>query len=82
MNKYILKINGMRCGMCESHINDVLRKNFKIKKVSSSHLKNETIILTEEDIAFEDIKNVIDKTGYYLTNIEKNTVIKKGLFWK
>ena len=24
-----LKIDGMMCGMCESHMNDVIRKNFK-----------------------------------------------------
>ena len=27
---FILKIDGMMCGMCESHMNDVIRKNFKI----------------------------------------------------
>ena len=35
-------INGMMCGMCESHINDVIRQNFKIKKVTSSHKKGLT----------------------------------------
>ena len=32
-------ISGMMCGMCESHINDVIRRNFSVKKVSSSHSK-------------------------------------------
>ena len=32
-------INGMACGMCESHVNDVIRQNFQIKKVTSSHKK-------------------------------------------
>ncbi len=36
MVKITLKINGMMCGMCESHINDVIRKTFPVKKVSSS----------------------------------------------
>ena len=36
MIKTTLKIDGMMCGMCESHMNDVIRKNFKIKKVTSS----------------------------------------------
>ena len=36
MIKTTLGINGMACGMCESHINDVVRRNFKVKKVSSS----------------------------------------------
>ena len=29
MIKTTLKIDGMMCGMCESHMNDVIRKNLK-----------------------------------------------------
>ena len=47
MLKYILKIDGMMCGMCEAHINDAVRKNFPVKKVSSSHTKGETVMLSE-----------------------------------
>ena len=36
MIKTTLKIDGMMCGMCEAHMNDVIRKNFKVKKVTSS----------------------------------------------
>ena len=32
MVKTVLKIDGMMCGMCESHMNDLIRKNFKSKK--------------------------------------------------
>ena len=28
MKKIILKIDGMRCGMCETHVCDFIRKNF------------------------------------------------------
>ena len=34
MYKTIAKVDGMRCGMCESHVNDVVRRNFDVKKVS------------------------------------------------
>ena len=47
MKKITLKIDGMMCGMCESHVNDAIRRAFRVKKVSSSHAKGETIILTE-----------------------------------
>ena len=50
MNKYIIKIEGMMCGMCETHVNDVFRRNFKIKKVSSSHFKNEAIVIPPEEV--------------------------------
>ena len=44
-----LKIGGMMCGMCESHINDAVRKALPVKKVTSSHSKGQTVILSEED---------------------------------
>lgn len=43
----------MMCGMCESHVNDAVRKAFPVKKVTSSHGKGETVILTETDISEE-----------------------------
>lgn len=55
MLKIILKIDGMMCGMCESHINDVIRKNFAVKKVSSFHSKGKTEIITENPIPEEDL---------------------------
>ncbi len=70
MFKYILKINGMMCSMCEAHINDVIRKNFDVKKLKSSHKKNMTTFLSEKYIDEKDIKNVIDSTGYVLDSID------------
>ncbi len=79
--KYTLKINGMMCGMCEAHINDVVRKNFDVKKVSSSHLKKQTIILTTQEIEEELIKDKINQTGYTVEDIKKETTEeKKGFF--
>ena len=46
MVETILKIDGMMCGMCESHINDVVRKTANIQKVSSSNTRGETVILS------------------------------------
>lgn len=37
MVKTTLKIDGMMCGMCESHVNDAIRNAFPVKKVTSSH---------------------------------------------
>lgn len=82
MYKIILKINGMKCGMCESHVNDIIRKNFNVKKVNSSHLKGETILFTKDDVNKEDVEKVINPTGYILEDFSKVEAIKKGLFWK
>ena len=42
-----VKIDGMMCGMCESHINDAIRNAFSVKKVSASHGKGEADIISE-----------------------------------
>ena len=80
MYRYTLKINGMMCGMCEAHINDVIRKNFEIKKVNSSHTKNQTTILCEKEIDEEILKSKIGETGYIVENIKKRRGSRKERF--
>ena len=82
MIKTTLTINDMACGMCESHINDAIRNTFKIKKVSSSHTKNKTEILSEQPLDESKLKAVIAETGYTLTGVESAPYEKKGLFRK
>ena len=45
-----VKISGMACSMCEAHINDTIRRAFSVEKVSSSHTKGETVILSHEPL--------------------------------
>lgn len=81
MQQYTLKIDGMMCGMCESHVNESIRNAFSVKKVTSSQAKGETIILTEKDLDEKKLKETIDKTGYQLLSISKSLYEKKkGLF--
>lgn len=81
MIKITLKIDGMMCGMCESHINDAIRNSFDVKKVNSSHTKGETVIVSREALDEDKIKSVIDKTGYELKSISSEEFEeKKGLF--
>lgn len=77
-----IKVDGMMCGMCESHINDAVRRAFSVKKVTSSHAKGETVILTEQEIEDEKLKTVINDTGYTVTGIEKSQYEKKSFFSK
>ena len=44
MYQITLNIDGMMCGMCESHINDAVRSAFSVKKVTSSHSKGQTVM--------------------------------------
>jgi copper chaperone CopZ len=80
MHQYQVQIEGMSCSMCESHINETIRKNFNVKKVTSSHTKNECQIVTEEKISLEALKKVIDPTGYQVLGMEEIPYEKKGLF--
>lgn len=80
MFKITLEIDGMKCGMCEAHVNDHIRKKFRIKKIKSSHLKNETTIISDEIITEEDIKNAMSSTGYNVLNFKCEQFEKKGLF--
>ena len=80
MLKYTIGIDGMMCGMCESHVNDAVRKAMTVKKVSSSHSKNQTVIITEEDFDENRIHEILDPTGYTVTSFSKEPYKKKGLF--
>ena len=64
MVKTVLKIDGMMCGMCESHMNDLIRKNFKVKKVTSSAKDGETVIISDTDIDIPFAKKEIKAIGY------------------
>ena len=63
MLKYILKIDGMMCGMCEAHINEAIRAAFNVKKVSSSHSKGETVIITEAPLDEARLADTVGGTG-------------------
>ena len=64
MIETILRVDGMMCGMCESHINDVVRKTARVNKVTSSHTKGKTVIVSEQPVDVEALKAAIAETGY------------------
>ena len=80
MIETVLKIDGMACGMCESHINDVVRRTCGVKKVTSSHSKGETVILSPEPLDEQALRAAISATGYTVTAVDAHPYEKKGLF--
>lgn len=81
MVKVTVKIDGMYCGMCEAHINDVIRNHFpKVEKVSSSYKNGETTFLSEESISEDEIKQIISPTGYRVEGIHEEPYEKKKWF--
>lgn len=80
MIQITLKIKGMACGMCEAHMNDTVRREFHVKRVTSSHKSGETVILTAEDIADDRLRAAVEATGYELEHIGRKPYEKKGFF--
>ena len=82
MVKITVAIEGMACGMCEAHINEAVRNAFPVKKVSSSHTKKQTVIIAEQDIPEQGLKDVVAKAGYDAISVSSEPYVKKGLFGK
>lgn len=80
MIQYTIAVEGMACSMCEAHVNDAVRKAFDVKKVTSSHTKNQTVILSEQPIDEQALRDVINRTGYEVTSLTSEPYEKKGLF--
>lgn len=64
MVKTILNIDGMMCGMCESHMNDLMRNKFNVKKVTSSAKKGETVVISKEELDIRQVEKEIEGIGY------------------
>lgn len=80
MEKTTIEVFGMMCGMCESHINNAIRKAFEVRKVSASRRKNQVTMISETPIDHEKLKTVVAQTGYDSGKITSEPYRKKGLF--
>ena len=81
MVKITAWVTGMQCGMCEAHINDVVRRTFPVRSVTSSHSKGQTVIITEQDIDDERLKKAIHDIGYEVTSVRREPYEQKGGFF-
>ena len=70
MKKITVAVGGMMCGMCESHMNDEIRKAFSVSKVTSSHKKGQVVIIAEEDIDDTKINEYAKKMGLSENDIQ------------
>jgi copper chaperone CopZ len=75
--KITIAIGGMQCGHCEANINDTLRNNFDISKVSSNHTKGEATIICKHDIDESKIQQAIEESGYQFIGVEKENYKRK-----
>ena len=61
------------CGICESHINDAVRRSFDVKKVSSSRSKKQTVIQCENELDEDALRKdtVISQLNTVIENLEQ-----------
>ena len=71
MWKYTVEVRGMMCAMCESHVNDAVRRTFPVKKVTSSRSKKETTVLADTELDEDALRAAISATGYEVGKIWK-----------
>ena len=80
MWKYTVEVSGMMCAMCESHVNDAVRKALPVRKVTSSRGKKETAVIAEAELDEGALRAAISAAGYDVGAIRKEPWEKKGLF--
>lgn len=80
MIKTTMKVAGMACSNCEAHVNDAIRNTFPVKKVTSSHVKGKTEILTEMPVDARLLKAAVEACGYTVSEVKSEPYEKKGLF--
>ena len=71
MIETVVKVDGMMCGMCESHVNDAVRKAFPEAK---------TVIHSEQALDEAKLRDVINATGYEVKGVSSAPYEKKGFF--
>ena len=65
MIKNTIKINGMMCGMCESHVCDAIRAAVpSARKVKASRFRKEATFLTEVCVDSHCLEKTINEIGY------------------
>ena len=78
MIKTTLNIEGMMCPRCEKHMNEAIEQAFHVEKVTSSHSKNQTEVLSEAPLDEELLKSTVEAAGYELKGVASEPYEKKG----
>ncbi|MBQ4070992.1 MAG: heavy-metal-associated domain-containing protein [Clostridia bacterium] len=79
MKRLILTVDGMMCPMCESHVNDAVRRVGNIKKVTASHKSGEVCVIGDAPDT-DAIKAAIEAGGYKVLCEREEEYKKRGFF--
>ena len=71
-------VDGMMCGMCEAHVAGAIRQAFpEARKVNASRKKKQVTLEIDRTLTEEEVRGVIEKTGYDFTGIHTEQASEK-----
>ena len=82
MIEITVKVDGMKCPMCEAHVNEAVKNAFNVSRVASSHDSGETVITASSDIKDEYITEIIENEGFKVISVSRKECEKKCFFAK
>ena len=82
MNRYTLKIDGMKCPMCEEHVSTLIKDHVnRAIKVKASHNKNTCTVLSDVTLDEEEFQNALQNSGYRIKEINRELNLKDTFFF-
>ena len=79
MVKTTIQVEGMKCNMCEAHMNDAIKNAFAVKSVTSSHTEKKSEIISEAALDADKLREVVTATGFTPGEISSEPYKKPGL---
>ena len=71
-------VDGMMCGMCETHVAGAIRQAFpEARKVNASRKKKQVTLEIDRKLTEEEARGVIESTGYDFTGIRTEQAPEK-----
>ena len=80
MVKTTIKIKGIMCENCVAHINETIKNEFDINKVTTSKENGTSEVISDNELSKEKLREVISREGYDVTEVTSEPYEKKRLF--
>ena len=80
MVKTTIKIKGIMCENCVAHINETIKNEFDINKVTTSKENGTSEVISDNELSKEKLREVISREGYEVTEVTSEPYEKKRLF--
>lgn len=68
MENFVLQVDGMKCGGCESLVQNVLKAIEGVASVKADHIRKQVAVeLDPSSVSIEKIKETLVEQGYSVT---------------